>query len=202
MSCPHICLRGRDRRPQAQHMPFAQRGTTLVVVMLLLLVMMIAALAGVRLATMDERMAGSTRDHQQAFQMAEAALRDAERMIAGDTDGPFEPLRPNQFTASCTDGLCRSTPSAPLWPGFSEADWTGTKTWAYGAGTAASVPAGAAVAPRYVIEYQGTVQPIEPGKPCIALYLIVARANGATSASQVILESVYRHRVGACYAGI
>lgn len=180
-----------------------QRGVTLAVVMLLLLVMMIAALAGLRLSTMDERMAASTRDHQQAFQLAEAALRDAERMIAMDTDGPFQPLRPNLFTAACPNGQCRSTPGSPLWPSFSEDDWTGSKTWAYGAATAASAPVGGgAVPPRYVVEYQYTTQPIEPGKPCEAVFLVTARANGLTSAAQVVIESVYRHRVGACYAGI
>jgi type IV pilus assembly protein PilX len=170
--------------------------------MLLLLVSMIAAIASVRSANLEERMAGNTRDHQVAFQLAEAALRDAELMISTDADGPFRPLRPNAFAVECQDGLCRSSPDAPQWSSFSEADWAGAKTWAYGAATGATLPAGSAAAPRYVVEYQGTTQPIEPGKPCIAMFLLVARASGGSAATQVVLQSVYRHRVGECYAAI
>ena len=184
------------------HGPQAQRGAALVAVMLLLLVSMLVALASLRTANLEERMAGHTRDRQVAFQLAEAALRDAEQTIAADADGPFKPLRPVLFTAACTGGLCSSAPDAPLWAGFTDADWAGTKTWAYGAATGAPAIPGGAVAPRFVIEYQGTLQPIEPGKPCIALFLITARARGASNATDVVLQSVYRHRVGECYAAI
>ena len=180
-----------------------QRGLALVAVLLLMMVAMLMALAALRSVNLEERMASHTRDRQVAFQMAEAALRDGEQTIAANTNGPFLPLRPGEFTAACTGGLCRSTPGGtPAWVGFSEADWQGAKTWAYGAATGAAALAGAATAPRMVIEYQGTTQPVEPGKPCVALFLITARARGATMASEVILQSVYRHRSGECYAAI
>jgi type IV pilus assembly protein PilX len=179
-----------------------QRGGALVAVLLLLVVTMIMALGSLRTANLEERMAGNTRERQVAFQLAEAALRDAEQTIASDTDGPFVPLRPNQFTAACTAGLCRSAPDTALWTSFTTADWAGAKTWNYGAATGAALPAGAAAAPRFAIEYQGTLQPIEPGKPCVALFLLTARAVGANVATDVVLQSVYRHRVGECYAAI
>ena len=180
-----------------------QRGLALVAVMLLLMVAMLMAVAGLRTVNLEERMAGHARDRQVAFQMAEAALRDGEQMIAGDTDGPFVLLRPGQFTTACSNALCRSTPGgASAWTTFTEADWAGAKTWAYGAATGAASLAGAVSAPRLAIEYQGTAQPIEPGRPCVALFLITARARGATAAAEVILQSVYRHRSGECYAAI
>jgi Tfp pilus assembly protein PilX len=88
--------------------------------------------------------------------------------------------------------------------GFSDTDWTSasTKTWLYGAATGATALAGASELPRFAIEYQGTMQPIEPGKPCIALFLLTARARGASAATDVVLQSVYRHRVGECYAAV
>ncbi len=180
-----------------------QQGLALVAVMLLLMVAMLMAVAALRTVNLEERMAGHARDRQVAFQMAEAALRDGEQVIAGDTDGPFMPLRPGQFTSACSNGLCRSTPGgAAAWTTFTEADWAGTKTWAYGATTGAAALAGAVAAPRLAIEYQGTAQPIEPGRPCVALFLITARARGATAAAEVILQSVYRHRSGECYAAV
>lgn len=175
----------------------AQRGVALVTVMLLLVITMLMAVSSVRTANLEERMAGHTRDRQVAFQIAEAALRDAEQVIAGNVGGAFVPLRPGRFTADCTAGLCRSTPAAPLWTAFTDTDWASSKTWAY----RATALAGAA-SPRYAIEYQGTVQPIDPGKPCVAMYLVTARARGPSATADVVLQTVYRHRVGECYAAI
>jgi type IV pilus assembly protein PilX len=185
-----------------------QRGVMLIVVMLLLLATTLVALASFRGATLEERMAGNTRERQAAFQAAEAALRDAEVMISSDTDGPFRPLRSGAFSTTCAGKLCRSSPAAPLWSGFGEADWAAgndTKSWAYGevtdpAGTAALQ--GVAAPPRYVVEYQGTAQPIEPGKPCVAMFLVTARASGLNTNSNVVLQSVFRLRVGECYASV
>ena len=180
-----------------------QRGLALVAVMLLLMVAMLMAVAALRTVNLEERMAGHARDRQVAFQMAEAALRDGEQMIAGDTDGPFMPLRPGQFASTCSNGLCRSTPGgAPAWTAFTDADWDSTKTFVYGAATGAAALAGAVSPPRLAIEFQGTAQPIEPGRPCVGLFLITARARGATAAAEVILQSVYRHRSGECYAAV
>ncbi len=180
-----------------------QLGLALVAVMLLMTVAMLMAVAALRTVNLEERMAGHARDRQVAFQMAEAALRDGEQMIAGDTDGPFMPLRPGLFDPACSNGFCRSTPSGtPAWTTFTDSDWAGAKAWAYGAATGAAALAGAVSAPRLAIEYQGTAQPVEPGRPCVALFLITARARGATAASEVILQSVYRHRSGECYAAI
>lgn len=178
------------------------RGSALIAVLLLLLVTMLLAVAGVRTANLEERMASNVRDRQTAFEWAEATLRDAEQQIATNTSGPFSPLRPGQFTDTCANGLCRSAPEAPRWSSFSEADWSGSKTWAYGAATGAATLSGASTPSRYVIEYQGTLQPIEPGKPCVAVYLLTARARGASAATDVVLQSIYRHRVGECYAAI
>lgn len=183
-------------RPRPRH------GLALIAVMLLLMVAMLMAVASLRTVNLEERIAGQVRDRQVAFQMAEAALRDAEQTVAADIDGPFTPLRPGQFTAACANGLCNSVPGAPAWSTLTEAQWAGARTWAYGAATGRAALAGAAEAPRFVVEYQGTTQPIEPGRPCVAMFLLTARARGATAATEVILQSVYRHRTGECYAAI
>lgn len=176
------------------------QGSALIVVLLLLVVAMMMAVVSVRTATLEERMAGNTRDRQVAFQMAEAALRDAEQAIA--TGSQFSALRTSAFTSACTNGLCSSAVGVSLALNFTDAEWAGTKTWAYGAATSAAALAGVAEVPRYAIEYQGTAQPIEPGMPCVALFLITARARGTTATAEALLQSVYRHRAGACFASI
>ncbi|HPF28453.1 MAG TPA: PilX N-terminal domain-containing pilus assembly protein, partial [Steroidobacteraceae bacterium] len=60
----------------------AQRGAILVTSLLLLLVLTIIGLTAMRMTSLQERMAGSTRDLNLAFQGAEAALRDGETLIA------------------------------------------------------------------------------------------------------------------------
>jgi type IV pilus assembly protein PilX len=183
--------------------PAAQRGVMLIAVMILLVVATLLALGSFRLGTLEERMAGHTRDRQLAFQAAEAALRDAEAMILNNTGGPYLPLRAAEFDELCTGGRCRSSPTAPVWSTLlTDADWAGPRTWEYGTATAAAPLTDVAEQPRYVIEYQGTTQPIEVGKPCVAIFLITARARGADATSLVVLQSVFRLRAGECYAGV
>jgi type IV pilus assembly protein PilX len=188
--------------PLQQRVLQRESGVILIVVLVMLLAVMILGVSAFLTTSLGERIAGNSRDRQVAFQAAESALRDAEVMMGEDTDGPFQPLRVNQFSAACTNGYCRSSTAAPIWSGLSEADWVSSKTWAYGAASGAAAIANVASQPRYVIEYQETVQPIEPGKPCIALFLITARAAGIGSTTNVMLQSVFRMRVGECYAAI
>lgn len=77
----------------------SERGAVLLVSLVMLLLLTLIGLAGMRMAQLEERMAGNLRDRQLAFQAAEAALRAGEqaalelhrRRVAGasayDTDG-------------------------------------------------------------------------------------------------------------------
>ncbi len=63
------------------HRPARQHGAILVVSLLLLLVMTVLALGASQATRMDERMAGNARNHELAFQSAEAGLRAGERLV-------------------------------------------------------------------------------------------------------------------------
>ncbi|WP_345890269.1 PilX N-terminal domain-containing pilus assembly protein [Pseudomonas sp. PDNC002] len=56
----------------------SQGGAVLLVSLVMLLLLTIVGLAGLRMAQLEERMAGNLRDRQVAFQGAEAALRAGE----------------------------------------------------------------------------------------------------------------------------
>lgn len=56
----------------------AERGAVLLVTLVMLLLLTLIGLAGMRLASLEERMAGNLRDRQMAFQEAESALRAGE----------------------------------------------------------------------------------------------------------------------------
>jgi type IV pilus assembly protein PilX len=60
---------------------FGQRGFSLFIVVIMLLVSGLLAIGGARVAQLLESMVGNERDHQRAFEAAEAALLDAEHDI-------------------------------------------------------------------------------------------------------------------------
>lgn len=90
----------------------AQRGAILYISLLLLLVLTLIGLAVTRSNTFDERMASTQRDHDLAFQAAEAALRDGESTLQNVSPSEFNNI----------DGHYDST-AAITWQ---TADWTGT----------------------------------------------------------------------------
>lgn len=66
----------------------SQRGATLVVGLVILLLLTLLGVQAMRSNTLQERMAGNTRDRNTAFQAAESALR------VGETRGTFSPQNP------------------------------------------------------------------------------------------------------------
>ena len=64
-----------------------QEGFVLIVGLVILGLLTMLALSRMRDTTMQEKMAGASRDSGLAFQAAESALRDAENCITGTTDG-------------------------------------------------------------------------------------------------------------------
>jgi type IV pilus assembly protein PilX len=177
-------------------------GVVLIISLFILLAITLMALGSMQSLGLGEKMAGNFKDRQVAFQAAEATLRDAERAIVSDTDGPFNPLRSIAFTADCKDALCRSARGTSVTSNFTDSQWIGTKTWALGEQTGAASLPGVASTPTYVIEFQGTDQEIEPGKPCVGFFLITARASGGQANTQVTLQTMFRHRPGKCYDAV
>lgn len=164
-----------------------QRGSTLVISLMILIVMTLIGLTGVMTSTLEEKMAGNTRDQALAFQAAEAALRDGESYYrdAINSDAEFND----------TNGLYRD-PDHDL---FSISTWSDAKTYS---GTITGV----ADQPRYIIERVGPIITGESnegieiksygesvGRPTAAR--ITAQATGGTTNTQVILQSYYSKRL-------
>ncbi|MCC5858552.1 MAG: hypothetical protein JJT90_10370 [Ectothiorhodospiraceae bacterium] len=61
-----------------------ERGAALIISLLLLLVMTLIGVTAMQTSTLQERMAGNTRDRNLAFQSAEAALREGEDWVMGN----------------------------------------------------------------------------------------------------------------------
>lgn len=112
-----------------------QRGVALAVVMMFLIAITGISLWTARLSILSEGMARNQTDQAAAWQAAEAALRDAERDFmtafssvatnASCSRGKVA-LNPNDFSATCTRGLCV----------FPEASYA-TASWTAASGTTA-----------------------------------------------------------------
>lgn len=66
--------------------PTRQRGIALIVALILLVVATLTGMAGIRGATLQEKMSGNMYDRSLAMQAAESALRAAEALIALNPD--------------------------------------------------------------------------------------------------------------------
>ena len=174
-----------------------QEGFVLIVGLVILGLLTMLALSGMRDSTIQEKMAGASRDSGLAFQAAESALRDAENCITGATAG---------CTFNVTnDALCSKDDAA-----FPEHnDFFNATTWE--AFTPPVAPTALTGVPpegvKYIIRQASTVDDEAGGEELCnpleyarcgddsdeAVYEITARGAGEGGAGQSVLRVYYRH---------
>ncbi|MDO9167108.1 MAG: PilX N-terminal domain-containing pilus assembly protein [Rhodoferax sp.] len=185
----------------------SQHGASLIMVMLILVVVSLLGVGGAQIAVMSERGARSDRDHQVAWQAAEAALSDAEFDLIDSTSTrkatvPFDGKTPFAITAGCgtsgtSVGLCALTLTGH--PAWLDADYTDTSasapTTKFGTFTSRTFAAGSvgiqpAQAPRYVMEM--VADPNGDKSNPEFLYRVTAVGFGPRVDIQVMLQMLYR----------
>jgi len=180
-----------------------QRGATLVVAIIF---MSLVALIGVSIAlntTAEERQTRNFRDRNLAQLGAEAALRDAELYISGSWTWPYasRTLFVDNFTSTCTDGLCDSVLAPANGNPQDSVDFfakpaagSGVDDSAIVIGTYTGSPTfsnSLLNPPRYRIEVVGTVLG-NVGQPTSQkAYRITAQAEGQIATTRVILQEFY-----------
>jgi type IV pilus assembly protein PilX len=127
-------------RPTLANARRSQRGVTLVIVLLLLLLVTILGLAAMRGTILQERMSGNVAARAQAFQLAEAVLREAEASLTS---------RPVMPGAGCAAGLCAMA------VGGAQPAWEAANFWTTAGGYATSSFQQGDNIQRYVIEDMG-----------------------------------------------
>lgn len=169
-----------------------QHGIALITGLIFLVVLTLLAITAARMAGLEERMSGNTRDRSLAVQAAEMALRDAELDIrnSGRVSGI------TSFVSACTDGLCyngiQGNTNGVDWnitPVWSLVSMTGAPSVAYGDNTGATDIAGLSAQPRYLIE---GIRKIPPGGAEEFYYRITVRAQGANPNTVVWLQEVFK----------
>lgn len=163
-----------------------QQGMVLVVTLVLMLILTIVASSAMQMSTLQERLAGNTRDTVAAFQAAEAAIRQAEDVLEGANLGAFSGN--NGLYEVCESSDARAACSAPDWNVRNSNGWVAVDN---------SV-AHVAQQPEYIIEKYTSVEnpqaALEAGSPLdtYEFYLITARGYGVSSHSLVVLQTSYR----------
>lgn len=148
-----------------------QRGVTLIVALIFLAMLMLLGVTVARTSSLEERMAGNTRDRDLALQAAEAALKDAEADLNG-------------FLANAFDG---STPGLIAYDAATANDsahWN-DYTWDDDESQEATTDLPhVAEQPRYVIEKL-------PDVATTKRFRITARGVGTSANSVVIVQAGY-----------
>jgi len=161
----------------------AQRGSVLIVGLILLLVMTMLGLSNISGTTLQEKMAGNTRDRAISFSATETALRDAE--IFAQTNGNL------QIYTNGTVGYYDIESNPAPQP---------TESW--GAGPTISIDVsvpGEPPLPPITAERRVEKQPNMPGPSLdipaahdIEVFKTAARSTGPSGTAEVVLETSYR----------
>lgn len=169
------------------HTPLSQHGAALITGLIFLVVLTLISLSAIKSTSLEERMAGNTRDQDVAFEAAEAGIRDAMAKLSN----------PQAFVAGCSNGWCLNDPVTPVWTSVA---WTSSQTALYDPNNpltfgAANLP----VQPRYIIELMpGTVPAFgssaSTGKGLtsgaqLTPYRITARGWGTTGQTQATVQA-------------
>jgi type IV pilus assembly protein PilX len=164
-----------------------QRGVTLIVALIFLAILMLLGVTIAQTSSMEERMAGNTRDRDLALQSAESALTAADSAMKALPRVPNTDPDPNKrgkittaFDGS-TVGYVAYDPAhasdAAYWNAY---DWAGAS---HSAGTSLS---GVAAQPRYVIEKL-------PDSVNTQRFRVTARGVGSSASTVVILQAGYEN---------
>ena len=187
-----------------------QEGFVLIVGLVILGLLTMLALSSMRDTTMQEKMAGASRDSGLAFQAAESALRDAENCITGTTANcTFDDTNDAHFTQDDAAFPDHNTLfNATTW---NTIDPPGDATALEGIPSKAK--GDAADGANYIIRQASTIAGEDNGgdsqndqmngggmgegggssAPSQKIYEITARGAGASGAGQAVLRVYYRN---------
>lgn len=164
-----------------------QRGTALVMTLVILLLLTMLGITAINTSTLEERMAGNTKDQNLSFQAAETALRAAETWVQSTTAA-------TQLAVNNANGIY--TPADPLLTPleiWDSVDWSSGNVVSY-----PRVPGGPTVTgglsevdnqPRYIIENVDT-KPLSPTGTQVTVR-ITARGTGASDTTVSMVQSTY-----------
>jgi len=164
----------------------SQSGVVLVISLVMLLILTLIGVTGTQVTSLEEKMAGNSRDKNLAFQAAETALTLAENSLVPPNVLPaFVNAGTGGFYSNATgvDLSDEALKSAAFWRNNPVA-------------TSGAIALGNGIAaPQYIIQEMPSVcsNPTIgcPPKPVLPTFKITVRATGGTTSSVVVLQSFF-----------
>jgi type IV pilus assembly protein PilX len=157
-------------------------GAALPIALLLLVAIAMLGITAHRIATVEERMSGNTRDRLRAFEAAETALRTCESTVIGSAP-IFDVGLPGRYRL----GALNSTPP------WRTVDWSSASATSV---LPANTLTGVAQQPRCVVEEIEVLPTVigPAGVPITGsiIYRVTARGVGLSAATVVMLQSYVR----------
>lgn len=191
----------------------SQCGSVLIVSLVFLLLMTIVGVSAMNMTNLEERMASNFRDHDLAFQAAEAALLEAEEFVENSFDIGRVYTNPacsgvGCYSSACTGGLCfqgsfdGSSSTVSSCSSGTIKEWENSAIWTGSSKTRSATEqvVGTVQNARYIIEFR-CFMPRDPNNPDPDLnvfaewspaFRITAVASGASTDSMVMLQSTYK----------
>tara|TARA_R110001583_G_scaffold113023_4_gene263367 strand:+ start:1032 stop:1580 length:549 start_codon:yes stop_codon:yes gene_type:complete len=160
-----------------------QRGAVLIVCLIFMLILGVICASALQSTTLQERMAGNTRDNNSAFQAAEAALRAGEQVLQAAALGPFNGS--NGLYKQCSGAAVECSP--PDWADPTSTGWL-----------SADAIGEVYRAPQYYLEeltqLDDPLASLDAGTPVkvISNYRVTARGFGISDRSMIVLRTIYR----------
>jgi Tfp pilus assembly protein PilX len=168
-----------------------QYGAVLIAALIFVLIMTAMVLSVMRGATLEERMASNSINHQRALQAAESAVRYAEATLF--TKAPLDPFDRSKFVDDCsatkdmpTSGGYCAAQSAPRWASHTWSDTTAGVNKDYQISGVSSQPS-------FIIELVGQ-EGGQNQKLCPKLILKITGRGVGADGSQDFVETMYRYR--------
>jgi len=141
----------------------SQRGATLIITLVMLVLITLVSMSSIRSTTMDEKMAGNSRDRDKAFQAAESAVQTCLAMLNAGT----YPVAPLPALAAGT---------TPYWE--VAANWDAYATNSY---EVTVTDTGLQANPRCIVEAFGVA----------GSFRVTGRAVGGSDQTVVMLQATY-----------
>jgi len=173
-----------------------QQGVVLIVALVLLLVLTVLGLAASQTTSLEERMAGNARNHDLAFQAAEAAL------TAGVTC-----VKPARLRVRCCQHPTGGNGAYEFIPGSTVTLWTQPNFWTTAGNTLSYTTYTGITLPQVAAQPQFIIEQLPPvaapggslgqaqfggGAPAIQRWRITTYGQGGDQSSTVMLQAVYQ----------
>ncbi|MCA1779972.1 MAG: hypothetical protein LC637_11490 [Xanthomonadaceae bacterium] len=176
----------------------SNRGAALFISLMFLIILTLIGLSAANVGVLQERMAGSVRETNEAFQRAESTLREIEAQLATTVAGAggvlgtirIWPEAKAAFNLEHRDCLLAGAP-VDDWP-WVPAPATDESNFVVIALTKDLLPTGEPIAePCALVEDEGGITGSVSPTPLDSYYLIATRATGSVGVGDVILQSIY-----------